>query len=39
MSVFSKTFLSHRLKLSISAKAENVNVEEILDDVINYTKN
>ena len=34
-----KPVLSHRLKLSISAKAENVNVEEILDDVINYTKN
>ena len=34
-----KPVLSHRLKLSISAKAENVNIEEILDDVINYTKN
>ena len=26
-------------KLSISAKAENVNVDEILDDVINNTNN
>ena len=34
-----KPVLSHRLKLNISAKAENVQVEEILDDVINYTKN
>ena len=34
-----KPVLSHRLKLSISAKAENVNIEEILDDVINHTKN
>ena len=34
-----KPILSHRLKLNISAKAENVNIEEILDDVINYTKN
>ena len=34
-----KPVLSHRLKLSISAKAESVNIEEILDDVINYTKN
>ena len=34
-----KPILSHRLKLNISAKAENVNIEEILDDVINHTKN
>ncbi len=34
-----KSILSHRLKLNISAKAENVNIEEILDDVINHTKN
>ena len=34
-----KPVLSHRLKLNISAKAENVNIEEILDDVINHTKN
>jgi MoxR-like ATPase len=34
-----KPVLSHRLKLNISAKAENIQVEEILDDVINYTKN
>ncbi len=34
-----KPVLSHRLKLSISAKAENVDIEEILDDVINHTKN
>ncbi|GIR09439.1 MAG: ATPase [Alphaproteobacteria bacterium] len=34
-----KPILSHRLKLNISAKSENVNVEEILDDVINHTKN
>ena len=34
-----KPILSHRLKLNISAKSENVNIEEILDDVINHTKN
>ena len=34
-----KPVLSHRLKLNISAKSENVNIEEILDDVINHTKN
>ena len=34
-----KPILSHRLKLSISAKSENVNVEEILDDVINHINN
>ena len=34
-----KPVLSHRLKLNISAKAENVNIEEILDDVISHTKN
>ncbi len=34
-----KPILSHRLKLNISAKAENVNIEDILDDVINHTKN
>ena len=34
-----KPILSHRLKLNISAKSENVNIEEILDDVISHTKN
>ena len=34
-----KPILSHRLKLNISAKSENVNIEEILDDVIRHTKN
>ena len=34
-----KPILSHRLKLSISAKSENINVEEILDEVINHIKN
>ena len=34
-----KPILSHRLKLYISAKSENVNIEEILDDVISHTKN
>ena len=34
-----KPVLSHRLKLNISAKAENMNIEEILDDVISHTKN
>ena len=34
-----KPILSHRLRLNISAKSENVNIEEILDDVINHTKN
>jgi len=34
-----KPILSHRLKLNISAKSENVNIEDILDDVISYTKN
>ena len=34
-----KPVLSHRLKLNISAKSENVNIEEILDDVISHTKN
>ena len=34
-----KPVLSHRLKLNISAKSENVNIEKILDDVINHTKN
>ena len=34
-----KPILSHRLKLNISAKADNVNIEEILDDVISHTKN
>ena len=34
-----KPILSHRVKLNISAKSENVNIEEILDDVINYTNN
>ena len=34
-----KPILSHRLKLNISAKSENVNVEEILDDVINHINN
>ena len=34
-----KPILSHRLKLNISAKSENVNMEEILDDVISHTKN
>ena len=34
-----KPILSHRLKLNISAKSENINIEEILDDVINHIKN
>ena len=34
-----KPILSHRVKLNISAKSENVNIEEILDDVISHTKN
>ena len=34
-----KPILSHRLKLNISAKSENVNIEEILDDVITNTNN
>ena len=34
-----KPILSHRLKLNISAKAENINIEEILDDVMNHIKN
>ena len=34
-----KPVLSHRLKLNIAAKAENVNIEEILNDVINHTNN
>ena len=34
-----KPVLSHRLKLNISAKAENVHIEEILDDIISHTKN
>jgi len=34
-----KPILSHRLKLNIAAKSENVNIEEILDDVISHTKN
>jgi len=34
-----KPILSHRLRLNISAKSENVNIEEILDDVISHTKN
>ncbi len=34
-----KPILSHRLKLNISAKAENLSVEEILDDVIANIKN
>ena len=34
-----KPILSHRLKLNISAKAENVNIEEILNDVMNHIKN
>ena len=34
-----KPILSHRLKLNMSAKSENVNIEEILDDVISHTKN
>ena len=34
-----KPILSHRLKLNISAKSENVNIEEILDDVISHTNN
>ena len=34
-----KPILSHRLKLNISAKSENVDIEEILDDVISHTKN
>ena len=33
-----KPILSHRLKLNISAKSENINIEEILDDVINHIK-
>ncbi len=34
-----KPILSHRLKLNISAKAENVNIEEILNDVMNHIQN
>ena len=34
-----KPVLSHRLKLNIAAKSEDVNIEEILDDVISHTKN
>ena len=34
-----KPILSHRLKLNISAKSENINIDDILDDIINYIKN
>lgn len=34
-----KPILSHRLKLNISAKSENINIDDILDNIINYIKN
>ena len=34
-----KPILSHRLKLNISAKSENINIADILDNIINYIKN
>ncbi len=34
-----KPILSHRLKLNISAKSENVSIDDILDNIINYIKN
>ena len=34
-----KPILSHRLKLNISAKSENINIDDILDNIINHIKN
>ena len=33
-----KPILSHRLNLNISAKAEGVEINDILDDIINHLK-
>ena len=34
-----KPILSHRLKLNIYAKSENINIDDILDNIINHVKN
>ena len=31
-----KPILSHRLNLNVSAKTENKEIDDILDDIINY---